>query len=364
MLWGAPTFAQCRIGFDETYRAAGGVADFNRSRMEVTFPTGGKIFYRSLDNPDNARGLTADGVILDEAGFISERAYYEVVRPMISDTGGWELLMGTPNGRNWFWREHQAARLRSDSEAWQVPTLGVEIVAGKLRRKPHPLENPEFSFEEAERMFSVMPQRVFEQEFLAVFLENEGAVFRNIVACMNAPRDATPDQHKGHHLCMGVDWGKQADFTAMSVICRDCRQEVAHDRFNQIDYVYQVERLKAVAEYWGVRVILAESNAMGEPVIEQLQRAGMPVRPFQTTATSKPPLIESLALAFEREELQWLADPVWTGELEAYERKVSPVTGRSQYSAPEGMHDDTVMARALAHQAMQQPPAWDLAAFV
>lgn len=90
----------------------------------------------------------------------------------------------------------------------------------------------------------------------------------------------------------------------------------------------------------------------------------MPVRPFQTTATSKPPLIESLALAFEREELQWLADPVWTGELEAYERKVSPVTGRSQYSAPEGMHDDTVMARALAHQAMQQPPAWDLAAFV
>ena len=40
-----------------------------------------------------------------------------------------------------------------------------------------------------------------------------------------------------------------------------------------------------------------------------------------------------------------------TLELEAYERKVSATTGRSAYSAPEGLHDDTVMARALANQA-------------
>ena len=79
----------------------------------------------------------------------------------------------------------------------------------------------------------------------------------------------------------------------------------------------------------------------------------MLVRGFVFTGQSKPPLIESLALAFEREECQWQADPVWTGELEAYERKVSPVTGRSQYGAPEGMHDDTVIARALAWEAVQ-----------
>ena len=68
---------------------------------------------------------------------------------------------------------------------------------------------------------------------------------------------------------------------------------------------------------------------------------------FETTASSKPPLIENLALAFEREEFQFQDDPIWTAELEAYERKVSVSTGRSQYGAPEGMHDDTVIARAL-----------------
>ena len=58
-------------------------------------------------------------------------------------------------------------------------------------------------------------------------------------------------------------------------------------------------------------------------------------------------------MTLEREEFQFINDPVWTGELEAYERKVSPTTGRSQYNAPEGMHDDTVIARALMiHGAM------------
>lgn len=78
----------------------------------------------------------------------------------------------------------------------------------------------------------------------------------------------------------------------------------------------------------------------------------MPIVGFQTTATSKPPLIESLALAFEKVECQWLDNPVCTGELEAYEIKLSANTGRPTYSAPEGMNDDTVIGRALGWRAV------------
>jgi len=170
-------------------------------------------------------------------------------------------------------------------------------------------------------------------------------VFRNIGACLWAGGDA-PDQHRDHRVVMGVDWGKQADFTVLSVVCAECGKELAIDRFNKIDYAFQRKRLAALAEKWGVSYISAESNAMGEPVIEQLQRDGLPVYGFQTTASSKPPLIESLALALEREEVTWLDDPTAKAELEAYERKTSGTTGRSSYSAPEGMHDDTVIARA------------------
>lgn len=54
-----------------------------------------------------------------------------------------------------------------------------------------------------------------------------------------------------------------------------------------------------------------------------------------------------MALTLERSEWKFQNDKVWTAELEAYERIVSPTTGRSAYSAPDGVHDDTVICRAL-----------------
>lgn len=351
VLWGAPTYDQVRVGWDETKRAAGGIFDFQQVRMTAESPTGGAIIYRSLDNPDNARGHTADGVVMDEAPFIKPASWYEVLRPMLIDTGGWSWGQGTPNGRNWFFRECMAARDRDDSMFWQIPTVGCKVIDGVLVRKPHPLENPFIPFEEIQQIFARTPQRIFEQEILAEFLEGEGAVFRNINACMGAT-ESQPLDHAGHRIVAGVDWGKQADFTAISIGCAPCKKELVLDRFNRIDYTFQRGRLATAITKWRVTHVLAETNAMGEPNLEMLQGEGLPVAGFTTTSTTKPPLIQNLALTLERGEFQFLPDPVAKGELEAYEQKVSPTTGRSQYSAPAGMHDDTVIARALMIWAM------------
>lgn len=355
-IWGAPTFDQVRVGWGETKRALGGVAEFNQSRMTATLPTGGQIIYRSLDDPDNARGHTANGLVIDEGGVVKESAWYEVLRPMLIDTGGWGWVIGTPNGRNWFWREWVAAKSREDSATWQIPTLGCQVVDGVLVRQPHPLENPDIPFSEIEHIFNTVPLATFRQEILAEFLEGEGTVFRNITANLIAPK-TEPNHHIGHTIVAGLDWAKMKDYTAISVFCADCNQELAIDRFNQIDYHVQRQRLTVLVERWNVNRIEAEANSIGEPNIEELQRAGLPVFPFQTTATSKPPLIESLALAFEKQEAKWIDDPVWTGELEAYEMKLNANTGRPSYGAPPGLNDDTVIARALAWKAAFQPLA-------
>jgi hypothetical protein len=196
-------------------------------------------------------------------------------------------------------------------------------------------------------MRDTMPESVYRQEIEAAFLDNGGSVYRNVAACLTAPLDATPEQHKGHTIVCGADWAREADYTSFSVGCSTCRCEVARDRFNQVDYHVQVGRLQALAERWKPEAILTELNSIGTPVFEMLQRMGLPVIGFTTTAQTKPPLIENMALAFERGEWAWQADPVWTAELEAYERTVSPTTGRSSYSAPAGGHDDTVISRAL-----------------
>jgi hypothetical protein len=351
IVWGAPTFDQVRVGWNEARQALGGIADFKQSTMTCTLPTGGAIIFRSLDDPDNARGHTAGGVIIDEAGDVKEQAWYEVLRPMLIDTYGWAWLSGTPKGRNWFWREWMAAKTRPDSISWQIPTLGCTVEEGRIIRVPHPYENPAIPYPEIEQTWQTTPERIFRQEILAEFLEGEGVVFRNLTACMGAPKNATPEQHAGHRIVAGLDWAKQSDFTATSLVCCDCMQEVAHDRFNRIDYHFQRDRLKALYGKWSVRHIEGEANSIGEPNIEELRRDGLRVFGFTTTATSKPPLIESLALCFERAECQWIDDPIWTGELEAYELKMSAATNRPTYSAPTGLNDDTVIARALAWRA-------------
>jgi Terminase RNaseH-like domain len=360
ILWGAPTFGQCEIGWREMQRACGGAAHFARNRMEVTFPTGGTVTFRSLDDPDNARGLTAFGVVLDEAPLIQQRAWYEVIRPIISDTDGWAFLMGTPKGKNYFWREFTAAQNgdRAESAAFQAPTLGVQRTPlGGLARLAHPLENPHFSFQEALLLYDTMTEKVFDQEFLAAFVEDSGGVFRRVTEAPKARSQTRAEA--GHRYVMGVDWGKYNDFTALIVLdVTDMRQlEVCFvDRFNQIDYTLQMGRLAALVERFTPQIIVAEKNAAGEPLIEVMVRMGMPVWPFITGNATKALAIDGLSLALER---GWIALPdhsALVNELLAYDAEKLP-SGMLRYSAPEGMHDDLVVALALALWGASSPSA-------
>ena len=147
ILWTAPTFKQAELGWKELYQAAGTVARFTRPLVQ--FPNGSEVRFVSMEVPDNARGYTADGIVMDEAASCRAEAWYDVLRPTISDTHGWAILTSTPNGRNWFFNEWTKATEVADTAAWQAPTLGVRIVdEHRIEREPHPLENPTFPFSE------------------------------------------------------------------------------------------------------------------------------------------------------------------------------------------------------------------------
>lgn len=338
-LYAAPTQDQTeafwtaeKLYFADVIKA--GIAYKNETQRVIELGKG-RIKAKTAWDADTLRGDYADDMALEEFSLMDPAAWYEVGAPMLLDNNGNAVFIFTPKRKNHAYKIHSKA-IADDSGRWAAWHFTS-------------FDNPHLSKDALNEIISDMTEDAYRQEIMAEFLEGEGQVFRNIVACMNAP-DTTPEAHQGHHFGMGVDWGKQDDFTVLSVVCTDCKQEVALDRFNKIDYHFQRGRLKALADKWNVETILAESNSMGEAVIDELQFEGLPVMGFATTATSKPPLIESLALSFEREEMQWLDNAIATAELESYERKVTATTGRSQYSAPSGMHDDTVMARALANK--------------
>lgn len=341
VLFAAPTDDQidmywtiCKNALDEPIQA--GKVYKNETKHILEFPNKARIRGKTAWNADTLRGDYADLLILEEFALMDANAWDQVGSPMLLDNDGDAWFISTPKRRNHFFTMYQ--RGVSDNDRWQAWHFTS-------------YDNPHLSQEALGEITADMTESAYRQEIMAEFLEGEGQVFRNIAACLHAPK-ATPAEHAGHTIVAGLDWAKHQDHTATSVVCSDCRVEVDRDRFNKIDFHFQRQRLQALYERWGVARIEGELNSIGEPNLEELARAGLPIVGFQTTASSKPPLIESLALALEKVECQWQADPIWTGELEAYEMKTSANTGRPTYSAPQGLNDDTVIARALAWRAV------------
>lgn len=304
----------------------------------------GRIRVKTASDADTLRGDHADFLVLDECALLAPDAWDKVGAPMLLDNDGDAWFISTPRRRNWFHDLYQKAVADTSGrwQAWHFTSY----------------DNPHLSKAALDEITSDLTDEAYRQEILAEFLEGEGSVFRNIIANLTAPMNAQPQDHAGHRIVMGVDWAQKNDFTVLSLVCNECRCEVALDRFNKIDWAFQRLRLQVLAKGWNVAHIEAEENSIGSPNIEALQREGLPVIPFTTTAASKPPLIQSLALAFERAECRWLDVPAATAELHAFESKVAANTQRISYAAPEGLHDDTVVARALAWRAITSTRVW------
>ena len=176
-------------------------------------------------------------------------------------------------------------------------------------------------------------------------------MFRRVNDAINTNLPTDPytarDTQDGAAYVIGVDWGRHNDFTVFATLNARTGALVAVDRFTDIDYAVQLQRLQALHQRFPQAPILAESNSMGGPLIEQLQRLRLPVQAFYTSAASKTQAIEALALAFENSSIslpcvQWLID-----ELLAFDQERLP-SGGMRYGAPRGGHDDGVMALAIA----------------
>lgn len=335
--WVAPSYPVASVGWRGVKALAVQIpgAEIRHVDRLITLPGGGTVQVRSADNPDSLRGEGLDFVALDECAFIKEAAWNEALRPALSDRQGKALFISTPKGRNWFWRLWSLGMSDDDPDwqAWRFPTGN----------------NPYIPQSEVDAAQANLPERIFQQEYMAEFIDDAGGVFRRVMAAATSePRE---EAEQDHEYVFGIDWGKHQDFTVISVLDATDRRQVHLDRYNRIDYQTQIGRLQGLYKRFHPKTIVAERNSMGEPLIEQLTRMGMRVTPFTTTNASKQEAIDALALAFERDDLTILPDPTQIAELQAFEATRLP-SGMLRYEAPEGMHDDTVIALALSWQAI------------
>lgn len=152
---------------------------------------------------------------------------------------------------------------------------------------------------------------------------------------------------------MGVDLARKSDWTVATVI-DDRGNVVQADRFHQISWSLQTERVALLYRTFGCAKAVVDSTGLGDVIVERLQEAGLVVEPYIFTLPSRKALIEELVLALDNVEITIPNTEkfrVFRAELESFEYSLDGSTIR--YQAPPGQHDDTVMSLALAVHAFR-----------
>jgi hypothetical protein len=284
----------------------------NNAEYRLELRGGGSMTMFSLDGEvgDTTRGRAFNTVIVDEAAIVRElrKVWESAIRPTLTDHRGTAWFLSTPRGINNFktFFDRGMDPEREDWKAWQMPTA----------------TNPHIAPDEIEAARLDMTEAAFNQEYLALFVNWEGSVFRSVMECATAERREAPEA--GHEYVIGADWGRSTDYTVFIVIDTKAQCMVDMDRSNRVDYAVQRGRLQALYDRWKPSMIIAEQNSIGQPIIEELHRANLPVRGFTTTNTSKAQAIEALALAFEKRTIRILPDPVLLGELQSFAAEQTP----------------------------------------
>lgn len=191
-----------------------------------------------------------------------------------------------------------------------------------------------------------MTQEGFRQEMLAEFIEGAGAVFRNIFECASGEEIKEP---AGGNYVLAADLAKHQDFTVIMVGDRNTKELVYFERFNQIDWGLQKSRIINAYQKFNCQKGIIDATGVGDSIFDDLTGQGLTIEGFKFTSTTKQELVSNLSVAMDNMSIKYPHIDVLIDELSifAYEQRGD---GNFRYSAPDGFHDDTVMALALLNR--------------
>ena len=337
--WVSPIYSQAKKVFDELVKAlkpTGLIKSFNRTEVRIVFNNGSMIHFKSAEKPDNLRGYTLDYLVMDEAAFMRDAIWNEILRAATLVRGKRILFISTPKGKNYFYSLYNRG-ISDDYPEY-------------LSLKYTSYDTPFITKGEIDEAKQTLPDDIFKQELMAEFIDDGGEVFRGYSVSQMIHRWTEPVESERYWA--GIDLGRQNDFTVLTIV----------NNFNQVVFVYRERRtnwatitdnIVAILQKYNAKAIV-EVNSIGDVIYEQIYRQYRKVEPFHTTNSNKDEIINNLIVAINDHTLilptKELFEPLDT-ELRVFTFEYSTKSRKVRYFAPPGFHDDCVMSLAFALEA-------------
>lgn len=188
----APTYKQAKmIAFKALKRKLTQLRwakKINETELSFELKNGSTIALKGADNYDSLRGIGLDYLVLDEFADINPEAWFETLRPTLSDREGGALFIGTPKGLNW---AHDLFTASTDYPEEWASFQFTTIEGGNV--KP----------EEIEAARRTLDVRTFRQEYEATFETFSGRIFYAFDRKYNVQAYTDPLPRELH---LGVDF--------------------------------------------------------------------------------------------------------------------------------------------------------------
>jgi len=302
---------------------------------KLLMANGSYIECKTADNPVSLIGDEVDLLIIDEAARLAPMIYERELAATTMTRKGRTIFISTSRGKNWFHTKYRQVEGEETGFVFNAPSS----------------DNPLNTQEELEKLKRILPEAIFNQEYLAQFIESGIELFRGVDEIVNS--DCYEEPKSEHRYILGVDLGRVNDWTVLTVIDRQTHKVVHWERFNKIDWKLQKDRVVVVAKKYNRARVIIDSTGVGNPISQELIREGLSVDDFvftgsnSKTGRSKKDLIDKLSIYIQEGSIFIPNESILINELKSYAMELTEA-GNLTYSAPTGMHDDAVCSLALS----------------
>jgi phage terminase large subunit-like protein len=177
----APTFDQAKrimwpklrelLGFE---RNGGFIANENVNDGWLELVNGRRIYIRGADNPDSLRGIALSYVVLDEYADMKANVWEEIIAPALMDVEGNALFIGTPKGKNHFYKLFMGALEKPDDPRTGSNVRWKDWEAFHFKSG----DNPFLKAKELDVIAGTLSMDVMRQEIDASFLSGGGRILK------------------------------------------------------------------------------------------------------------------------------------------------------------------------------------------
>jgi hypothetical protein len=306
--------------------------------IEIVMNNNSKVLFKAAAAEDSLRGETLDYLIIDEAVYIKEKVFLEILMPMLSVKGKKVFILSTTKGKNWFYNQYM---------------YGLSDDPKYIRYASHKFTSYDSPYNDAtifDDLKSSMSEAQFNQEIMAEFIDS-ATIFDNLLEQCTLEEINFPLSEDKYFF--GIDIGLKNDATVISIFNQEGHL-IKYYRYIQKEAPFIQEQIITLNNIWKPIKILIEENNQGLVIYQNIKSILFnKIETFCTTNKSKNEIINKLIYAFQKKEIFLINDEPLKEEFSNFVLINSENSSVTKFSGRSGFHDDIVMATAIAYKCYE-----------